>query len=70
MIQSSSQIANCVTSDKGALIDHFWPTQPEFVSLVSGFRVCFNDYFVRVFGVESYYPALQVLDVMLCPSDF
>ena len=67
VIKSGAQIMDGVPEDNGKLFEGNWLTQTEFVNLVSQLWVCFDNYFVRVFGIESYYPEPELLDVMLCP---
>jgi hypothetical protein len=69
VVQGGTQITDGISSDAGKPIKWNWPTQAEFVDIVSGLRVCFDNYFVRVFGVDSYYPSVQIIDVILCPVD-
>lgn len=69
MVECGAQVVDGIPGNNGKPIKRDWPTQAEYVDIVSGLRVCFDNYFVRVFGVDSYYPSVQVIDVMLCPVD-
>jgi len=69
VVERGAQVADSISVHDGKPIERNWPTQAEFVDIVAGLRVCFDNYFVRVFGIDSYYPSAQVLDVMLCPVD-
>jgi len=68
VIECGPEIHDSVTCDQGQR-DGDCMSESRLVDFVSRLRICFDDYFVRVFVEKRSDLTVQIADVMLCPLD-
>lgn len=67
VIESGPHIVKAIPDQQTKIAQHIGISQTEFVNLVSRLKICLDDYFVRVFGLENADERTKLADVMLCP---
>jgi len=69
MVEGRPKVCNGIPDNERVIAEGDRLRQSEFVDCVSWLRICFNDYSVRVPDKKLCDPSIEILNVMLCPSD-
>lgn len=69
MIEAGPEIVDCVSDNYRDSVEGRRLQKSELMDFLSGIRIYFNGYFVRVFSVKVAQDYIKILNVMLRPSD-
>lgn len=68
VIECCSKTVDNIACDQGER-NRDWPIESSLVNVVSGLRIGFDDFFVRVFVEKRSDLRFKIVDVLLCPLD-
>ena len=69
MIQGASEVMDGITDERSPAFRRLL-SDSDTIKLLSGFRLFFADYSIGLAIQEDSYCAFEIIDVLLCPSDF